>query len=156
VLVRTRAIAHVQAILTGKHSDNGFADYISRLCNQLFAISDAPGQIEIHAEKVPVEIDQFVPAALVTSELVTNSLKHVLSRGHGRTITVRILPKSPETTILSVADDGRDFPPVLQKGSGLNLVEALTAAMGGAVTFGPSSNVVVMVPNRRPTERLAP
>ena len=74
-------------------------------------------------------------AALLVSELVTNSLRHSASGQHGGTITV-IVAVAPDETLIEVTDNGGPTDPVPraasdgEDGRGLHLVEELAAAWG--------------------------
>ena len=75
-------------------------------------------------------------AAAITSELVTNAIQHVHGDGTG-TVRVRISrARNPEAVTVAVSDSSPDGPDMREatadgeRGRGLRIVEALSAAWG--------------------------
>ncbi len=79
--------------------------------------------IVVQAEPLLLPADQITPLGLITSELVTNALKH----GAGR-VLVSLSP-APQGLQLRVEDEGPGFPPEFDArhsaGLGMRLVVAL-------------------------------
>ena len=100
--------------------------------------------------------DRAVPLLLMTTELVTNSLKHAYpDRNKG---SVRItLSGAQRHLLLQVDDDGRglprDFDPHSSKGLGMRIVQGLVAQRGGELQIEartPGAHFRVRVPSEAP------
>ncbi len=100
--------------------------------------------------------DRAVPLLLMTTELVTNSLKHAYpDRNKG---SVRItLSGAQRHLLLQVDDDGRglprDFDPHSSKGLGMRIVQGLVAQLGGELQIEartPGAHFRVRVPSEAP------
>jgi PAS domain S-box-containing protein len=115
-----------------------FGPYLRRLCG---ALRDAHGPnlvrqslvVDAPAEGLRIELNQAVPLALCTNELVTNALKHAFPgerRGE-----IRVVAAAHEGGIdLCVRDDGIGLPhqvlPESGDSLGFSLVKLLTAQIG--------------------------
>jgi two-component sensor histidine kinase len=151
MMAQVNAVGRVHAALAGRRSAPDFAAYITELCEDLSAVyASAKVRIDVEARPIQLDSEQFVPAGLITTELITNAQKHAFKASEGGIIAVCVTPMTPGTSILSVSDTGIGFPPAFRKCGGLHLVDALAQTMGGHVGFGPGSNVIVTLPNRRP------
>lgn len=115
-----------------------FGPYLQRLCG---ALRDAQGPsptrqslvVDAPAEGLRIELNQAVPLALCTNELVTNALKHAFpGQRRGK---IRVVAAARDGGIdLHVSDDGVGLPhqvlPESGDSLGFSLVKLLTAQIG--------------------------
>lgn len=88
-----------------------------------------------------------LPIAILTNELVTNSLKHGFSDGRTGTIEVGLC-KNGEL-LLEVRDDGVGCPTDAKAGVGSRLMQAMAQQLRGTLTrefANPGCRTIVRVP----------
>jgi two-component system, sensor histidine kinase PdtaS len=150
--VRTLAVVH--DLLTAEAKEGGHATTVSgkTVLEQLLPLlSNTAGgrEISMTIQDARLTSRQATSLALVTSELVSNALKH----GRGR-VEVSFLA-GELSAMLEVCDDGPGFPagfqPLALGTTGLSLVENLSRwDMGGAALFenrpGGGARVRVSIP----------
>src|SRR5205814_10601549 len=78
-----------------------------------------------------------IPAGLIVNELVSNGLKHAFPDGRHGTLKVSLRSPTPGQLLLSVADDGVEFPPGFDwdqtRSLGLCMVRDLTRQIRGTL-----------------------
>lgn len=139
---RVMAMAEIHELM--HHTDAGnridFALYLEELI-ALMRRSYSLDDVAIHLELTPVTLplDQGIPLALITNELVSNALKYAFPEGAHKqpTITIR-LQRSAHNVTLCVEDngvgldnnDGGD-----SNSLGMTIVESLSGQLNGTLTF---------------------
>lgn len=135
-------IARVHSMLYGHTPDQqaiDFDKYLKTFCDELReALAD---DVEIVCEssgELSLDASQAVNLALVTSESVTNALKHAFPEGKSGTISVDCRT-SGGSGILTIRDDGVGMPEGLgQDTMGLKLIRTLVKGIGGKLRIdGP-------------------
>ena len=100
---------------------------------------------------VKLPADQAIPIALITTELISNSMEHgLVGRQRGR-INVDLRRNGGKSFVLEVADDGQGLPPGFDlastKSLGLNIVQILTQQLGGRFEMqgvgGTTSRIII-------------
>ncbi len=92
-----------------------------------------------HDSNLDFSLEQMVPLALITSELLTNAFKYAFPDGRKGTIEIRAEHDLDGGFILSVADDGVGLPegtesgPAKKGGIGTLLVENLASQLKGTI-----------------------
>jgi two-component sensor histidine kinase len=101
--------------------------------------------LECHADDTPISHDQSYPIALITNELVSNSIKHG-RRDNSSRIRVSLCTSGSEV-VLTVSDNGGGFQPGPDKSrsSGLGLVRGLCRQIGGRLEIDHSEGACVSV-----------
>jgi two-component sensor histidine kinase len=66
--------------------------------------------VETYGDEIRLDLDHLTTLALLVSELVTNSAKHVLLKGLGDKVTVRVERMPGERVRVQVADNGPGIP----------------------------------------------
>ncbi|MCG8480749.1 MAG: sensor histidine kinase, partial [Spirochaetales bacterium] len=99
-----------------------------------------PVAIEKRIEHVHARMDTAVPLGLITTELISNSLKHAATdRDAPSPLTISIdLERTPDSHVALVfRDNGRGYNGAHQhsEGLGLSLVRSLSAQLGGSIRF---------------------
>jgi PAS domain S-box-containing protein len=102
--------------------------------------SEQPNQIELDldVEAVPIPLDFAVPFGLLANELISNCLKHGLSKGSRGKISVSA-QSIPGAVRLIVQDDGiglpEGFDPRKCPSMGIKLAASLAHQLGGSLEF---------------------
>jgi PAS domain S-box-containing protein len=130
---RVRAISRIHEALYGTTdlASIQFSSYLHQLVRDLTAFYDLSQRIHTDVEAAPLalDIEQAVPLALITNELVCNAMKHAFSDRESGGISVTLF-KQPSLAELTVRDDGHglpaDFDPATSGGMGFNLIRILT------------------------------
>lgn len=97
-------------------------------------------------EGITISADRATPLALAVVELVTNAVKYAFPERSG---TIRLhLRRAGTRAELTLADDGIGMPALLERQSGLRIVEALILQIDGSITreAGPGTRYVITVP----------
>lgn len=109
-----------------------FPKYLRRMVDQLFrAYGVDARRIGLRAELDPVglELDDALPCGLLTSEVISNCLKHGFPQGRGGEVRILLRRKSTTSIALVVSDNGVGLPANLDWATspslGLRLVRAL-------------------------------
>jgi len=106
--------------------------------------------IDIRINIRELGVDLALPLALITSELISNSLRHAFPDGRRGTISLTISEKSDGGILLSMSDDGRGLPaginPADSDTIGFGLVRILTDQIGGKLDFsGGKSGTTITI-----------
>ncbi len=124
--IMTISAVHQRLYNSGSVTQTDAAAYLRELVADMQSMLSNPAserKIVVHAEPLLLPADQITPLGLITSELVTNALKH----GAGR-VLVSLLP-APQGLQVRVEDEGPGFPPEFDArqsaGLGMRLVVAL-------------------------------
>ncbi len=132
------ALVH-QALQMPEHSVSvDAAAYLRRLCEAISRSKLDNNHIEllVVARKCPMNSHRCWRVGLIVSELITNSVRHGLSKSGGA-ICVELVPSSP-CIKCRVTDNGTSETTV-RAGRGLEIVAALARSLGGTIDhqFGP-------------------
>ncbi len=139
--VRVMALIHEKLYQSVDLSDIDFAEYLRSLVPMLVRSNARGSIVEPKLDLAPciLDVDTAVPLGPITSELVSNSLKHAFGSRPRGTVTVGLADQPDGTIILSVADDGAGLPdtfdPAASKSLGMRLVRGLTGQIGGKLSF---------------------
>jgi two-component sensor histidine kinase len=156
ILGRVDAIALVHDALyaSDELSRVPIAQYLDRLCASLVQLRRDQDRVTIRVDTQDADIglDQAVTLGLVTTELVTNALKHAFPDDRTGQITVRFGCQDGTCT-LTVSDDGigMDAPSSDPRSrSGLRLVSSLALQLGATMheATGPGTTFSLNFPQR--------
>ncbi len=113
-------------------------DYLQSLTNNLidvYGCDERRIRIRTDLDRVSFGADTAIPLGFITSELVSNALKHAFPEGNGGEITVS-LTQIPETRKfeLTISDNGKGLPENMEISTlpslGLNLVTTFARQIG--------------------------
>jgi two-component sensor histidine kinase len=128
------------------------SDYLKKLCDSLVQLRGREDKVSIRleAEDADISLDKAVTLGLITTELVTNALKHAFPDGRRGEILVRFGCRGSQCTLV-VSDDGVGLASKqsdLQSRSGLRLVSSLALQLGAELreTIGPGTTVHLQFP----------
>lgn len=88
--------------------------------------------------------DQLTPLAVIAAELLTNAVKHAFRDRPTGVIRVALKRDGGEG-VLEVSDDGVGMPATPQRRSGMTIVDALVAQIGGTIERASGSGALMRV-----------
>jgi PAS domain S-box-containing protein len=125
-LYRSHDLAAVQA-------GDYFQDLVDGLVGS-FAHNDTQISVAIEADEVNLPIDVAVPCALITNELITNSLKHAFADRSNGSIRLAMQRQNDGSIVLEIEDDGRGLLESVDLSEpdtlGLRIVKVLARQLG--------------------------
>jgi two-component sensor histidine kinase len=134
--LRVRSISELYSLLysSGSFTEVRLDDYCARVASAMVGHSGAVSLItELESLVVPAKVAG--PIGLIVTELVTNSFKYAFPDGKAGSIVVS-LKKTEDGALIEVRDDGIGLPAGFDSsknaGTGLNLVQELSAQVGGS------------------------
>ena len=139
--IRSIALIHEQLYKQDDFTEIDFAGYLNQLLRQLFQTFNLENLnviSSIEFQGIFISLTKAIPCALITNELVTNSLKYAFKgRSEGR-ISINAFRENGLLTLL-IKDDGTGFPEDLDietsETLGLKLVRTLVRQLGGEMDF---------------------
>lgn len=141
--IKSMALIHEQLYQSKDFSEINFAEYLCDLVSMLaesYTVSPSLMHVKTDTDSLRVSINAAVPAGLIVSELVTNSLKYAFpegieANGKEKKITIFATKNAESEIILEVRDNGIGFgnlnPIEAPKSLGLRLVKMLTEQLHG-------------------------
>ncbi|ADK82726.1 sensor histidine kinase [Sediminispirochaeta smaragdinae] len=139
--VQSMALVHEQLYLSENLSRIDMTQYFNRLCDALFDIYRQTDHVSYHitATEVFLRPEVATPLALLTAELISNSLKHAFPKDrHGR-IEITLKEREKLSYTLTVKDNGIGMNNKEQQkgtettGLGLLLIRNLTEQLKGTI-----------------------
>ena len=143
--IKSMALIHERFYQTDGFSRIDFDDYIHRLADNLMKnlmVNPEQVSLNIHAEKISLDIDSAVPCGLIINEIMTNSLKHAFHDGRKGSVFLEFNQIPDERLKLIIGDTGCGMPlgfSVENADSlGIQLIIALTDQLEGDLEFETS------------------
>ncbi len=139
--IKSIAMIHEQLYSSGDFLNIDFTDYLNLLSQEIKnSCLDSLKNItiDIHADKIFMDIEKAIPCALITGELLTSALGHTF-QGDDPRIVLDLTQKQNEEIILTISDngqssDGTPFSPG-ESSLGYKLVKDLTKQLKGSISF---------------------
>jgi two-component sensor histidine kinase len=148
--VRVLAIAKIHDLLY-RSADAFSIDFAALLREVTQSDAIVPPErgldVQVASDALTLDAEIATPLALCAVELITNAVKHAGGPAGGGRIEVRLTRGATEATLV-VADDGPGLPKELGRNSGLRVVEALVAQVGGRLEIGrgPGARIEIVFP----------
>jgi len=128
----------------------GFGQHLQAICTDLL---DATGarHVACHVDAPPTDlpVETLITLSLITTEAVTNSLKHAWPEGERGTIRIAIERPGPGRVALCVSDDGRGppdgFDPAGGDSLGLRIIRSLAQQLGGELSVAAEGGTTTRV-----------
>jgi PAS domain S-box-containing protein len=155
--VKAMALIHEQLYQTKDFMRVDFAEYLQMLASMIAESYNEPPSIidvQIDSEKLDLSIDAAIPAGLIVSELVTNSLKYAFPEtaeraGKNKEIAILARKTSDNDIMLIVRDNGIGLnmgrPLESPKTLGLRLVKMLTEQLRGSIEVLPQKGAAFCI-----------
>ena len=138
--IRTMALIHEKLYQSENMAEVDFADYLRSLTTYLlrsYGAEERGVKLTLRAVELRLGIDVAVPCGLITSELLSNALKHAFPPGVAGEIGIEVSVADAQRLQLAVCDNGVGFPEgrsITSPGSlGLQLVNTLVQQIGGRI-----------------------
>ena len=114
----------------------------------------AGARADVEVEAMEVDLDFALPLGLLVTELVTNALKHALPETQGR-VSVSLRRTSPQTCLLTVADNGPGLSPegLAARGVGSAIIDGLVGQLDGDLSTRNQDGLVVEIRINRPERK---
>jgi two-component sensor histidine kinase/PAS domain-containing protein len=147
--ISAMALIHEALYASSDFSRIDFADYLRRLVRNLSAVYvDTMRPVDFSYSSAPVylALDKAVPLALLTSELMTNALRHAFPLGwEGKAVLeAKISEPSPGRARLVVRDNGVGMEENAGESSlGIRLVRSLAGQLKATAGFAASAGGTV-------------
>jgi two-component sensor histidine kinase len=104
---------------------------------------------DLQIAQVKLDVSQAVPVGLILNEALTNAIKYAFRKDEKGTIVVSLQYALDTQLILTVADNGKGFPPgfdVRTQGTmGTRLMETLAEQLEGTITIREEHGISVIV-----------
>jgi two-component sensor histidine kinase len=152
--INAMARLHEQLYNEAGRSLVDFAPHLRELAEMLVHSHKPPGcklTFNLHADQVPLNLDQSILLSLIANELLLNSLKHAF---HGRAAGElhAELRAAPDRITFTIRDDGIGFVLTAAEtekrgGSGMELVRAMSRQLGGelVVNHPPAGGICATI-----------
>jgi len=148
--IKSMALIHEKLYQSEDFAHIDFSDYLAALSSYLVS-SYHRSSVRLVTEgcTTSVDITAAIPCGLIVNELVTNAFEHAFPDGRRGTITVSLFTDDVGTHVLSVSDDGVDFPKDLDfrntKSLGLQLVTGLVNQLDGTITLDRTKGTTFII-----------
>jgi two-component sensor histidine kinase len=152
--IRAMAQLHEQLYQGGEFAMVDCGAFLKSIGESLTGEGANRGRIalELDLTSVSMPMDRAVPLALITNELLTNTLKHGFPEGRSGTVRISLTHQAGMIA-LTIADDGKGLdgdtePPEKAKSLGMRLIRGLATQLKGKVEFrsaGPDKGTTATV-----------
>ena len=150
--IRAMAIAHEKLYQTENLAALNVDEYTKTLLEQLFGYySDLAARVTLRTEieRISLGIDTAIPFGMITTELVSNCLKHAYPEGRNGEVAVSVRAVGKQEYELIVSDNGVGIPEDADRKStksfGLELVGALVDQLNGRIEICKANGTDVRI-----------
>ncbi len=120
-------------------------EYISELVSDIkesYAINRCDLNLNINDE-ITIGLDQLIPFALITNEIISNSFKYAFVETENNTITVNVEQTEGNKTSIFISDNGQGLPDSFDwdnpTSMGVDLIKTLTEQLDGNIDVNSSN-----------------
>ncbi len=125
-------------------------EYVNELCNEVLKSFSLPEQkidLKLEVNDVRMEVDQFLPLALILNELLLNSIKYAFKKVESPEIKVSLQQKNDEI-LFNFSDNGKEDASDLIKAKnsfGTKMIFSLTSQLNGLINvyFKEGTNISI-------------
>jgi two-component system, sensor histidine kinase PdtaS len=130
-------------------------DYLSKLCDQLFAnyqAMDAHVALKTDLQPVDVDLDRLIPIGLIVNELISNAMKHAFTETQEAQISVKLSKNAQNQIELEIADNGvgmsADIDMEKSESIGMKLIRIFSQKLNSLVEISGDNgtNVKLCIP----------
>ncbi|HXH13232.1 MAG TPA: histidine kinase dimerization/phosphoacceptor domain -containing protein [Alphaproteobacteria bacterium] len=140
--VQSMALVHDSLYQSETMGPIDFAAYVQALAHQLFqcySIDPERIRLQIHTEKILLDISKAIPCGLILNELVSNALKHGFADGRSGYLAIDLKEVAGGLVSLVVRDNGSGIPTELDfrhtESLGMQLVCTLANQLEGMLVL---------------------
>ncbi|MBV9389651.1 MAG: response regulator [Chroococcidiopsidaceae cyanobacterium CP_BM_ER_R8_30] len=138
--IESMALVHEKLYLSENLAQIDFADYIKGLVADLmssYQVDSDTIDIRVIAERAFLSLGTAIACGLIINELVLNAFKYGFPEGRSGEVYINFCSEDDGKFSLAISDNGIGFPQDLDfkhtESLGLQLVNALTAQLGGTI-----------------------
>lgn len=151
--VYTMALVHENIYRSESLSAIGIGKYLEKLARDLLIEYMSPEQnisftIDC-SEDIEFDIDAVVPVALITNELISNSMKYAFPPGKKGMIRISVEKEQGGDFRYTYSDDGEGIPSGFKientKTLGLKIVRALVSQLSGSLKLVPGAGTKIII-----------
>jgi two-component sensor histidine kinase len=141
---RLRAMARIhRRLYDPANADRGLGPLIEELCHELLDATGAKNIVcLVDIPDIRLPLDRIVALAMLTSEALTNAVKHAFADGRPGTIRVSLERLRDELAFV-ISDDGqgmdRDAIAANSVGLGMRIIQSLAQQLHAELTYGPAA-----------------
>jgi len=140
---RLRAMSRIhRRLYDPANADRPFGPLVEELCHELLEATGAKNivcRVSVPAG-MRMPLDRVLALSLITTEALTNVVKHAFPDGEPGTISIALEPQPDQTLNFVVADDGRGMPESFDATKspslGMRILHALAQQLGGELSYG--------------------
>ena len=149
--IRSIQVVYEKLFQSKDYTSISFGDYLHDMLEIIRSSLPADSGVSLDSRlaDIPLETNRIFPLGLIANELVTNAIKHAFPDDRNGIVQVILEQTDPGFCELMVSDDGCGLPenldPKNSTGFGLTLVTALTAQIGGRISFGRGNGTEIRV-----------
>lgn len=123
-------------------------EYVDELCTAVLKSFTLPGQkvsLKLNINEVKMEVDQFLPLALILNELLLNSIKYAFEKVEKPEINIHLERKEDQVTF-NFSDNGKEDASALIKAKnsfGTKMIFSLAEQLNGLINvyFNDGTNI---------------
>ncbi len=140
--IRSITIIHEKLYKSSKNKYIELKEYLKTLVDEIFnsmVINTENIQVIYQVENLTVKPETAIPLGLITTEIVTNSLKYGFREGIRGILTIELSMDNKRIVTFRISDNGPGFP--VEMGSepldslGFRIINALSMQLGGDHSF---------------------
>lgn len=125
-------------------------EYVNELCHEVlksFTLPDQQINLKLDVSDVKMEVDQFLPLALILNELLLNSIKYAFKKVDDPEIRIHLEQKEKDI-IFNFSDNGKEDASELIKAKnsfGTKMIFSLTSQLNGLINvyFKEGTNISI-------------
>lgn len=123
--------------------------YVHELVDYLKESLDTKQDVEFNVEIDAFEmgVSKAIPLGLILNEAITNSLKYAFTKDKRKIISILLLHKEDETTLLLIKDNGKgmpaDFDPLQSDSLGINLMQGLSSQINAEFSIKNENGTII-------------
>ena len=141
--INALSLVHEKLYHAGQVESIELGAYLTDIARPLLRLHESSGggvRLANETEWVEVPPELAITLGLVTNEFVTNSLKYAFGDAGG-TVGIGLNKVNDERVVLRLWDDGKGIPDSARRGSGMDLIEALSRPIAGELQWSTESGV---------------
>lgn len=149
---RIHSISLIHKLLYEKNdlTHIGAKEYVDELCNAVlnsFTLPDQKVNLKLSINDIKMEVDQFLPLALILNELLLNSIKYAFNKIDDPEISIH-LEKKEDQIVFNFSDNGKEDASELIKAKnsfGTKMIFSLTEQLNGLINvyFKNGTNISI-------------
>jgi len=140
---RFRAMARVhRRLYDPANADRAFGPLVEELCHELLEATGAKNIVcRVEVPDVRMPLDRVLALSMITTEAMTNAIKHAFPDGRPGTIRISLERLPEDEMAFIVADDGQGMSEAAAPTSrslGMRIMQSFVQQLQGEFSYGPA------------------